>query len=153
MRVLPNVTVKSDVAPSQTPQSISGFTLFEFIVVMILVGILSVYVVIKLPSTSVFNLSSVTEQVRRDIRYTQSLALSLNTSYSIVFSTNSYSITPNPPAGAYTVNMPSGITLSPITVTFNSLGTPSAAASVTVTATGVASNVLTITAETGFVNG
>jgi prepilin-type N-terminal cleavage/methylation domain-containing protein len=129
-----------------------GFTLFELIIVMLLVGILSVYIGIRTPTTSLYAQSSTTEQIRRDIRYTQTLAMSLNASYSIIFSTNSYTISPNPPDGAYTVTMPSGVTLSPGTITFNSMGAPSAASSVTITATGTITT-LTIAAETGFVNG
>jgi MSHA pilin protein MshC len=129
-----------------------GFTLFEFIVVMILVSILAAYASIRTPSTTVFSQSSVTEQIKRDIRYTQTLAMSLNTSYRIIFSTNSYTISPTTPDGVYTVNMPSGITLSPGTIIFNATGAPISAASVTITATGGGSTTISVSAETGFVN-
>ena len=129
-----------------------GFTLIELIVVMIIIAVLAVYVVMRTPSTSLYGQSYVSEQIRRDIRYTQSLAMSLNMNYSIIFSTNSYTISPNPPTGTYTITMPSGVTLSPGSITFNSMGAPAAASSVTISGTG-ASTTLTIAAETGFVNG
>lgn len=134
-------------------QRIKGFTLIELLVTMTLITIISVYFITRLPSSVAFNLSSITEQLRRDIRYTQALAMSLNTSYSIILSTNSYTISPNPPNGAYSVTMPTGVTLSAVTITFNSMGAPGAAASITVTATGIGSNTLTVSAETGFVSG
>lgn len=134
-------------------QRIKGFTLIELITVMMLVAIIAVTISMNLPSFSTYSLSSMTEQLRRDIRYTQTLAMSLNASYSLILSTNSYTISPTPPDGAYTVSMPSGISLSPATITFDAMGDPGAAASVTITAAGVSSNTLTISAETGFVNG
>jgi prepilin-type N-terminal cleavage/methylation domain-containing protein len=129
-----------------------GFTLLELIVVMLVVVIISLFIGIRLPSTSLFSQPSAAEQVRRDIRYTQILAMSLNASYSIAFTTNSYTITPNPPGGAYTITMPPGVTLSTSTITFDSMGAPSAASSVTITASG-STTTLNISAETGFVNG
>lgn len=133
-------------------QQSKGYTLIELVTVILVVAILAVFIGIKTPSTTTYSLSSVTEQLRRDLRYTQSLALSLNMDYSLNISASSYSITPAPPSGAYSVVMPAGITLSPVsTITFNSMGAPGSAATVTVTATGVASNTITVTAETGFV--
>lgn len=132
---------------------IKGFTLIELITVMMLIGIIAVTISMNIPSSSTYSLSSITEQLRRDIRYTQTLAMSLNTNYSLILSTSSYTISPAPPEGAYTVAMPSGITLSAVTITFNSMGAPGSAASVTITAAGVGSDTLTVSAETGFVNG
>lgn len=129
-----------------------GFTLFELIIVMMVIAVLALYVGLKLPSFSLYYQSSVAEEIRRDIRYTQTLAMSLDASYSITFSTNSYTIFPNPPGGAYTVTMPTGVTLSTGTITFNFLGTPAAAATVTIT-TSEGTTTLNVAAETGFVNG
>lgn len=136
-------------------QQSKGFTLIELVTVMLIVAIMMIFIGIKLPSTATYSLSSVTEQIRRDIRYTQTLAISLknDTGYSLVISANSYSISPSPPDGAYTVTMPSGVTLSAVTITFDSMGAPASAATVTVTASGVASYTLTVSPETGFVSG
>jgi MSHA pilin protein MshC len=129
-----------------------GFTLLELIIILIVTSILSAYVLMRAPSSSLYTQSSAAEQVRRDIRYTQSLAMSLNASYSINFSANGYTITPPPPNGAYSITMPTGVTLSVVTITFDATGTPGAAASVTVTGSG-GTTTLTVAAETGFVNG
>ncbi|PWY55350.1 hypothetical protein DGG96_12010 [Legionella qingyii] len=131
----------------------SGFTLIELIVIILIVTLMAVYYGIKTPSVSLYSLSSITEQLRRDIRYTQTLASSLNTNYSIILSTNSYTISPNPPNGAYSVSMPTGITLSSVSITFNSMGAPESGAIITITASGVGTSTLTVSAETGFVNG
>lgn len=134
-------------------QQSKGFTLVELVIVMLIIVIMMIFIGIKLPSTAAFSLSSVTEQLRRDIRYTQTLAMSLNTSYSLVISANSYSISPSPPGGAYTVTMPSGVILSAGIITFDSMGAPASSATVTITASGVASDTLTVSPETGFVSG
>ncbi|WP_454782897.1 prepilin-type N-terminal cleavage/methylation domain-containing protein [Legionella sp. WA2022007384] len=131
----------------------SGFTLIELIVMILIITLVALFFGIKTPSVSLYSLSSITEQLRRDIRYTQTLATSLNTNYSIILSTNSYTIAPNPPNGAYSVSMPTGITLSSVSITFNSMGAPASGASITITASGVGTNTLTVSAETGFVNG
>lgn len=132
---------------------IYGFTLLELIAILLVVVIIATFMITKTPSASLYSLSSVTEQLRRDIRYTQTLATSLNTNYSIVLSTNSYAISPTPPSGAYSVTMPAGITLSPVTITFTSMGAPTSATTITVTASGVGTDTFTVTAETGFING
>lgn len=133
---------------------VKGFTLMELITVLILVGIISAFVVIRMPDTATYNLSAITEQLRRDIRYTQILALSLNTNYTLVTSSSGYSISPTPPEGAVNVPMPTGVTLSAASVTFNSMGDPALASpvNITITASGV-TNTLTVSPETGFVNG
>lgn len=134
-------------------QRTSGFTLIELIVVILIIAIVGLFIGMKTPAITLYSLSSVTEQLRRDIRYTQTLAISLNTNYNIILSTNSYTISPNPPNGAYTVTTPSGVTLSPMNISFNSMGAPGSSATITITASGVGANTLTISAETGFING
>ncbi|KTD53634.1 hypothetical protein Lsan_4044 [Legionella santicrucis] len=132
---------------------ISGFTLIELIIIILIIGLIVLFFGMKTPSMSLYSLSSITEQLRRDIRYTQVLATSLNTNYSIILSTNGYTISPNPPNGAYSVSMPTGITLSPMSITFNSMGAPASGATITITASGVGTKTLTVSAETGFING
>lgn len=129
-----------------------GFTLFELVIVLLIVAAVATYIGIRLPSTTLFRQSSISEQLRRDIRYTQTLAMSLDSTYSIVFTSNSYTITPAPPRGAYTVTMPTGVTLSAGSITFSATGAPAAAGSVTITGGG-STTTLTVAAETGFVNG
>jgi prepilin-type N-terminal cleavage/methylation domain-containing protein len=130
-----------------------GFTLIELITVLILISVIAAYATMRTPSSATYNLTSVAEQLRRDIRLTQTLATSLNTTYTITLLADSYSISPTPPTGAVAVTMPSGVTLTPTTLSFNSMGAPSGAASITVTATGAPSITITVAAETGFING
>ena len=132
-----------------------GFTLIEFIAVLIVISILAVAVILNYPSAGSFNLISISEQLKRDIRYTQTLAMSLNTPYTINISATNYYISPTPPRGAVNVAMPSGVSLSGSSITFDASGTPSnsSIATITVTATGEGSNALTVAPETGFVNG
>ena len=129
-----------------------GFTLVELIVVLLVTAIMVKFAFSHYTSTTVFSLNSITEQLRRDIRYTQALAMSLNASYTITLVAGSYSISPTPATGAVSVTMPSGITLTPTTITFDAMGNPGAAAkSISVAASGVATNTVTVAAETGFV--
>ncbi|KTD50717.1 pilus assembly FimT family protein [Legionella quateirensis] len=132
-----------------------GFTLIEFIAVLIVISILAVAVIFNYPSAGSFNLISISEQLKRDIRYTQTLAMSLNTSYTINISATNYFISPTPPLGAVNIAMPTGVTLSASNITFNASGTPSnlSIVTITVTAAGEGSKVLTVAPETGFVNG
>lgn len=133
----------------------TGFTLIELIATILVIGILSAFISIRTPSTTTFSLSSFTEQIRRDIRYTQTLALSLNSNYSIIFTATNYTINPLPSDAArfYPVPIPTGITVSPSsTITFNSMGAPQSASTITIS-DGVVTNTLTISPETGFING
>ena len=134
-------------------QRSQGFTLIELIAVIAIISILAVAVMMNYPSKTIFNLSSITEQLKRDIRYTQTVAMSLNTPYTINITTNNYSISPNPPRGAYSVTMPTGVTLSASSVTFDAIGTPSNVVNtiITITGTGVGTTTVTIVPETGFV--
>jgi MSHA pilin protein MshC len=131
-----------------------GFTLIEFITVLIITVIIARSVQMILPTSSNYYLSTATEQLKRDIRYTQILALSLNTSYTITILAGSYSISPTPPAGAVSVTMPTGVTLTPATLTYSLMGDPSLSSNlvITISVTG-ASNTLTISPETGYVDG
>jgi prepilin-type N-terminal cleavage/methylation domain-containing protein len=134
-------------------KTIKGFTTIELIVVMIILGIMAAYAFTKAPSTASYFLSSTTEQLRRNIRYTQTLAMSLNASYTLSISAGSYSISPSPPGGAVNVTMPTGITLTPATVSFDTMGSIPSSVTITVSASNGNSNTLTVLAETGFVNG
>jgi len=131
----------------------TGFTLIELIMVIALAGIIAVFTTMCNPGTGPFNLDSISEQVKRDIRYTQILAMGLNTSYTITISPGSYTISPTPPTGSATMTLPAGVTLTAATITFDSNGTPiTGAASVTVT-TNTGNRILTLYDRTGFVDG
>jgi Tfp pilus assembly protein FimT len=103
-------------------------TLVEFILVMMIIGILSVVVIPKLNTTS-FSGTSVgggAFMIASDIRYAQEFAMANRISKSVVFTSGAsvYTFSPSSsldPSG----RLPSGVTIgSTFTITFNSLGEP-----------------------------
>jgi len=105
----------------QLPAASPGFTLVELIMIIVLISILSVSVVPKFFSTSAFRLEGGAAMVVADIRYTQELAMSTQTSKTISFTTNHTYYTVN----SQTVDLPSKVSIfSGATFTFNSLGEP-----------------------------
>lgn len=128
-----------------------GFTLIEMTVLILVVSIIATYTALNYPGRESFDLDSISEQVKYDIRYTQLLAMGENTNYSITLSSGSYTISPSPSVGPATKTLPSGVTLSPQTITFDANGSPGAATTITITTT-AGSRVLTLLAETGFVS-
>lgn len=126
-----------------------GYTLIELVMVIVIIGIVSVSAYVLYPSTTPFNLNSVAEQLKADIRLTQTLAMSItNATYSITIASGSYQVT-----GNSSVTLPSGATLSPAqTITFDQHGVPAAGTTVTVTV-GSSTRVLTVNGVTGYVSG
>ncbi len=135
-------------------QRTRGFTLFEIIAVMLVVSIIAAFATSRFPTTATFGVTTVVDQLKRDIRYTQILAMSLGTDYTITVVAGGYSIVPTPPDGAVSVTAPTGVTLTPASITFNSMGDPSLVSSVSITVSGSGnSQILTINPETGYVDG
>lgn len=136
------------------PLSGKGFTLLEFVTVVVILGILATIAVATWPGDTL-SLNALTKQVARDIQYTQALSINTNTRFCrINFSVNSYSIsnagnTNNPPIWPGSIPLGQGITMSSSQsfIVFDSLGTPYSDASFT---TPIASNVtITLTAPSG----
>lgn len=139
-----------------------GFTLIEFVMVIVLIGILAVFAAPRLGNITSTNAGSFTDKLRADIRYAQNLAMSQNKRYRVYFNT---APSPNPgyavvndangngtwgeggevaldPAGSGNLNVTvntgqyAGITVSTPAggyVEFNSLGVLTAASNVTIT--------------------
>lgn len=137
-----------------------GFTLIEAIVVIVIVGILAVAGYMSYPNTNIFNVQGTVSQLIQDIRYTQNIAMSLGATYKLQINSTTYQFQ-NSSGAAYiplgynssVVTLPSGTTLSPTqTITFDSNGKPSAGTTITVSATGKTA-VITIQAQTGFIDG
>jgi prepilin-type N-terminal cleavage/methylation domain-containing protein len=126
-----------------------GYSTIELVMVIVIIGIVSVFTYVKYPSTTPFNLNSIAEQLKADIRLAQTQAMSItNATYSITIASGSYTVT-----GYSTVTLPSGVTLSPAqTITFDQSGVPTAGTTVTVTVSG-STRVLTINGVTGYVSG
>ena len=98
-----------------------GFTIIELMMVVVLIGILAVSVVPKFVDTSAISLVGAAAMVAADIRYTQELAMSTNSSKTIVFTTSNDNYT----VDSRNVDLPSKVSISSgMTFTFNSLGEP-----------------------------
>jgi hypothetical protein len=93
--------------------------------------------------------------IASDIRYTQECAMATRASKTITFSSgaNSYSFALTPNNLDPTGQLPSGVTTTALTLTFNSLGEPTAGggSSVTVSAGGI-TRTITVTQYTGKVS-
>jgi Tfp pilus assembly protein FimT len=136
---------------SNVSSFLTGFTVIELVMIMVIVGILAAVIVVRWDFDYI-KLYSATRKVAGDIRYTQKLAITNQTRAGIEFNTNGYSVyndttvlPPYPPATSpgdscstdplnnFVVDFTqsrcsnySGVTLSFTTsvIAFNSLGTP-----------------------------
>lgn len=125
--------------------------MIELVMVIVIIGIISVFTYVKYPSPTPFQLNSIVDQLKTDIRLAQTLAMSMtNATYSITIVAGSYQVT-----GQSAMAMPSGVVLSPAqTITFDDEGVPGAATTVTVTVTvSGSSRILTVDGVTGYVSG
>jgi prepilin-type N-terminal cleavage/methylation domain-containing protein len=149
----------------------NGFTLIEVVIVVLAIGILAVYPLIKWPGT-VINLAAEAERLASDIRYAQSLAMTKGDRYQFVrTSSNTYQIrsAAGTPVilgqGSSTVTLNTGITFGTFVnlpnnlIAFDGTGAPytdnispgtalSATASIPITASGNTKTIV-ITPETG----
>lgn len=123
-----------------------GLTVIELIIVMVIVGILVAVIILRWDFES-FKLSGATRKVARDIRYAQKLAISTQQRCGIVFSGTGYIVFENgnvtdpasspgdtcstDGAGNFVVDFSAdrcsnynGVTVSTITIAFNSIGAP-----------------------------
>jgi MSHA pilin protein MshC len=155
-----------------------GFTLIELVMVLVLIGILAAFVAPKLGNVTSTKAGSFTDKLRADMRYAQDLAMTRNQRYRVYFNTAPASaqgyvvvndangngtwgeageIASDPAGGGnlsviLNAGQYAGITVSTPAggfIEFNSLGVPTAAATLTVTPGG---QTVTITAQTGTVN-
>lgn len=142
-----------------------GFTLVELILMIVIIGILAAVVGPRFFQRSTFDERLYAEEVRAGLRHAQKLALaggcrirfSLDaTGYRVLRDTDcegsgtTFVPVLDPASGQtpYAGTPPAGTTLSaPLTIDFDALGRPSAAASVTLGA----GHAVRIEAETGFV--
>ena len=106
----------------------SGMTLIEFILVMMIIGILSVVVIPKLNIASYFAtpVGGGAFVVASDIRYAQEFAMANRISKSVVLTSGASVYTFSPSSGLDpSGRLPSGVTVgATITFTFNSIGEP-----------------------------
>jgi prepilin-type N-terminal cleavage/methylation domain-containing protein len=108
----------------------SGLTLVEIIIVMAIIGILAATIVPRFDftTTSRASVDGAAYMIASDIRYAQEWAMANRISKSVTFASGSSAYTFGPtnnmdPSG----RLPSGVTINNnLTITFNSLGEPTA---------------------------
>ena len=105
-----------------------GFTLIEVVTILIIVGVLVAAATTRFTSTSTIFVRGAADMIQADIRYTQETAMTKHISKSVIFSNGSSAYTFSPTSGMDpSGQLPSGVTTSnSFTVTFNSLGEPTA---------------------------
>lgn len=140
---------------------VSGFTLVELIIVIVVLGILSVYAIMTSVSPSELSLPSQAEKMASDIRYVQTLAhttgkrmrlsmsFGLNGSYSIASCDSVSSCGTSVILGV--VEKDIDLDGSPPTIDFDTLGRPSATATYTLSYGTVSSKTVSVEPLTGFV--
>jgi len=132
-----------------SPMKEAGFTLMELVIVIVVVGVLSAYAMMKNSSSSVFSLLSQAQTLAGDIKHVQSMATvwgksltitatdGVNGTYSVSCTNggaapcNSTNPVINPATGtAFTISLEKGVALtaSPGTLVINSLGKPASLA-------------------------
>ncbi len=96
----------------------AGFTLVELLIVLAVLGLISTAVLTKW-STNPSRYDAIAEQLRRDLRYTQALAMAKNVRYRVNLLSTSYWISDNsgnaiahPAVGTARVNLPGDILLT-----------------------------------------
>ena len=119
--------IKNPKSEIRNPKS-SGMTVIEVIVVMIIIGILAAIVLPKIDfggTSSRASVDGAAYMIASDIRYAQEFAMANRVSKSVIFTSGSSVYTFNPTNNLdSTGRLPSGVTTSAYTVTFNSLGEP-----------------------------
>ena len=138
----------------------AGSTLLELIAVLLIIGIIGAVVLSKTTSIDTYKLAGEKEMVKAHLRFAQTRAMNSDTNWGIYFETaNTYWLFKgSTPAVAGRIRLPGEgdivtlptltITGTPITVIFNTFGSPGTTA-ISITTLG---GTITVSANTGFVS-
>jgi MSHA pilin protein MshC len=123
---------------------VRGFSLIELITVMILVGILSITLFSRLGPVATAPIQSGRDDLIAALFFAQQQAM-MRSNITLVVDTNSISVNENNTpikvaVDQYPLNMPKGVSLSPITLSYDKLGRTTAT-NITLTGSGNSSGV------------
>ena len=136
-----------------------GFTLTELVVVIVIATILAAFAISRI-NVNAFDTEGYANRAAAMVRYAQRTAISQRrTIFVVATATNlrlcytdatcASAVREPPGTNAFSHDTPSGVALSPAIFSFDALGRPSAAATLTVT--GDVARQITVEAETGYV--
>ena len=143
----------------------AGFTLPELVATMVVIGILAAVVAPRFATRAEFDVFGYSESARQALRFAQKSAIAKRRTVCAVSASNSLSFTFGTSYGAacsqalldpasssaYTLAAPSGVTISAASFSFDPLGRPSAAQSLSVVGGNSTVNIV-VEAETGYVH-
>jgi prepilin-type N-terminal cleavage/methylation domain-containing protein len=134
----------------------NGFSFIELIVIIVIMGILTVYASSRLNFAS-HNASGYAEIIKSSIRLAQKLAIAQRTTHTITFPVNPCNGSPVnglQVTGEQCDSLPNGVTVNGLaSITFDGLGRPNVAAVTTITVSGGdVSWVICLEPETGYVH-
>lgn len=142
----------------------NGFTMVELVVVISVVGLLAAIITPRLIGTDAFASRGFYDEATAVIRFAHKTAIAWRRSVFVCVTAGNVSahsaagcatVLPHPvTGGTLSVNAPSGVSLSPVTLSFDGLGRPSAATTIVLTSTiaGDPARQIVVEAETGYVH-
>jgi type II secretory pathway pseudopilin PulG len=153
---------------SRTLFAKGGFTLIEAIAVFVILGVIAAVVAVRLSDTSAYDLASQVEAIKGHLRYAQSRAMNSNlvfwginfnsaTTYYLFQGAGSTTPVQLPGEDSATISLTaknSGLTITPVRITFNEFGSPCNASGTPLTAdatVATSGGTITITQNTGFI--
>ncbi len=126
----------------------------ELVVVILLIGILAASFGSRFVGKSAYADRRAVDEIVEALRYAQQLAMSRGGNIRVVTTGTTYSIEQNSVAirnpngsGNYPVTLPSGVSVTATTISYNSLGQPTPATDSTIA---VGSFTITVEGETGY---